>query len=148
MFVVFDLDDTLAITDHRQHLLEGEYETETERWNTFFDACEMDLPNEPIIEVLDALNLEKDKHRIEIWTGRSDRVRYETHKWLRAHVLHSQYLILRMRRAGDTREDWEIKSEWIDEHGKPDLVFDDRNKVVNWWRERGVVCCQVKESTF
>ena len=144
MFVVFDLDDTLADTSHRQHILQQEFESESDKWNAFFDACPEDKPKREIIQILNALS--QFGHRIEIWTGRSSRVRSETNLWLQKHI-YSDY-VLRMRPESDHRHDVEVKKGLIELHGKPDLVFDDRNSVVKWWREQGVTCCQVKESTF
>ena len=144
MFIIFDLDDTLADTSHRQHILEQEgFASESEKWNAFFEACDKDKPKSEIIAVYNALSTLYD---IEIWTGRSDSVRVKTEAWLSKHLRHP--FTLRMRSDGDYRHDIEIKSEWITEYGKPNLVFDDRNKVVNWWREQGITCCQVKESDF
>lgn len=153
-FVVFDLDDTLACTDHRQYILDcdADYENESEKWNAFFDACVKDQPIRPVINIFNALVSATYEHqnRIEIWTGRSDRVREQTEMWLTFYLkeFSKHHVALRMRTEGDFRADTEIKAEWIEQYGKPDLVFDDRNKMVNWWREQGIVCCQVKESTF
>lgn len=154
MFVVFDLDDTLADTSHREHILTEKCKKETgisesEVWNKFFDACDKDEPKIEIITILDELVKSKE-HRIEIWTGRSDRVRIKTVAWLHKHLLFRSVfaVVLRMREEGDYRHDKEIKSEWIEKHGKPDLVFDDRNSTVKWWREQGITCCQVKESNY
>lgn len=149
MFIVFDLDDTLSDTSHRQHILNQEgFASESEKWNAFFDACDKDAPNKALIDLMQTLAI--SHHRIEIWTGRSDRVRTKTEAWLAKHVrTNIRYRpIIRMRKEGDYRHDTEVKADWIAEHGKPDLVFDDRNTVVKWWREQGVVCCQVKESDF
>lgn len=148
MFIVFDLDDTLANTDHRQPLLDQDFESEEEKWNTFFDACHKDEPVVPLIALIRSLSY---VHKTEIWTGRSDRVRKKTEDWLNENIgsnYVATYLTLRMRPEGDFRSDTEIKGEWIAKYGKPDLVFDDRNKMVDWWRAQGVVCCQVKESDF
>ena len=149
-FVVFDLVDTLAITDHRQHILEMSFDSESERWNTFFDACDRDVPNEPLVTFIDDViyRLWKNGYRFEIWTGRSDRVREKTEEWLRNNLSMHNFVELRMREEGDYRHDTEVKAEWIKEYGKPDIVFDDRNSVVKWWREQGVTCLQVKESNF
>ena len=151
-FVVFDLDDTLACTEHRQHILEQDFLDESEKWNKFFEACVKDQPIRPIINVFNALASAQWDHqnRIEIWTGRSDRVREQTEMWLTFYVkeFSKHHVALRMREEGDFRPDTEIKAEWIEQYGKPDIVFDDRNKMVNWWREQGIVCCQVKESDF
>lgn len=150
MFIVFDLDDTLADTSHRQHILDQNHETESDKWNTFFDACDKDSPVLALIEFIDELayRLCKTDHRVEIWTGRSDSVRDKTEAWLQKHLECHNFIPLRMRADGDFREDTEVKGDWIEQYGKPDLVFDDRNKVVKWWREQGVTCCQVKESDF
>ena len=148
MFTVFDLDDTLSDTSHRQHILEEGDTTDSNTWNAFFDACDNDAPNHEIIAVFNAL-VTTPHNRIEIWTGRSDRVREKTLAWLQENcVEHADSVRLRMRSEGDYRHDSELKAEWVDHYGKPDLVFDDRNQMVQWWREQDVVCCQVKESDF
>ena len=147
MFIVFDLDDTLADTTHRQHILEQKgFTSESEKWNAFFEACDKDSPKTEIIELLDLLDFAS--HRVEIWTGRSNRVRDKTEAWLEKHLNNFEDCELRMRADGDYRPDTEVKADWIKQYGKPDLVFDDRNKVVTWWREQGITCCQVKESDF
>ena len=146
MFIVFDLDDTLADTSHRQYILEQEFETSTEKWNAFFDACDSDVPVSEMITLLDTLAT--SGHRVEIWTGRSDRVIAKTKEWLSKHLKHPELCTLRMRQAGDFRSDIDIKGQWLKEYGTPDLVFDDRNRMVQWWRAQGIICCQVKESNF
>lgn len=147
MFIVFDLDDTLADTSHRQHILDGADLKDSNVWNTFFDACDKDKPKNEIIEVLDALQI-TGFHRIEIWTGRSNRVYEKTVTWLQKYIYDESSVLIRMRQEGDYRHDTEIKAEMMQEFGRPDLVFDDRNSVVKWWREQGITCCQVKESDF
>ena len=148
MFIVFDLDDTLADTSHRQHILDNGDKASSETWNKFFDACDKDTPNTEIIEVCDVLSNPRLGHRVEIWTGRSDRVFEKTNIWLRQHLLHVDNCILRMRVEGDFRHDTEIKGEWIQRFGKPDLVFEDRNSMVKYFREQGITVCQVKESDY
>ena len=50
------------------------------------------------------------------------------------------------------RPDEEFKSDLADKFeefgGKIDIVFDDRNKVVDMWRARGTTCVQVAEGDF
>ena len=149
MFIVFDLDDTLADTTHRQWILDGRDKSDPATWDTFFGQCYWDSPKQEIIAIFEAFAAsEIFEHRIEIWTGRSKLVENKTRAWLNKYVGWSEKYALRMREEGDYRHDTEIKGEWIEKHGKPDLVFDDRNKTVQWWRDQGVVCCQVKESDF
>ena len=147
MFVIFDLDDTLADTSHRQPILDEGDRSDQKTWRAFFDACDKDSPKTEIISVLEALASFTD-FRVEFWTGRSEQVREKTEAWLKKHVKYAEYIPLRMRPEGDTRPDTAIKGEWVEKYGKPDLVFDDRNKMVRWWRDQGITCCQVQESDF
>jgi len=143
------LDDTLADTTHRQHILDEGDKEDSATWNAFFDACDGDTPKREIIGVLNSLALASSlNYRIEIWTGRSDRVFEKTEAWLEKHVESYCFCGLRMRQEGDYRHDTEIKGEWIEKYGKPDLIFDDRNSTVKWFRERDITVCQVKESDF
>jgi hypothetical protein len=138
MFVVFDLDGTLANTDHRQHLVVAK------DWRGFYAACDLDPPHGHIIETLVALVV--SGHRVEIWSGRSDEVRDKTEAWLIAHGLGE--VPLRMRKEHDYTPDDVLKRSWLNPDDMPDLIFDDRAKVVKMWREMGIPCCQVAEGDF
>ena len=157
MHIVFDLDGTLTHTEHRHHILEEKHASESAKWDAYFDACDKDTPNSEVMALLDSLLSElslgsyRQRHRIEIWTGRSERTREKTEKWLDTYLQNCRHcagLKICMRAEGDLRDDRVIKGEWIKFYGKPDLVFDDRNKMVQWWREQGITCLQVKESDF
>lgn len=128
MFIVFDLDDTIACTKHRQPILENADRSDPEVWRAFFDACDKDAPKTEIIRVLNSLASFRADNRVEIWTGRSEQVREKTEAWLKKHVKYAEYIPLRMRAEGDTRPDTKVKGEWVQKYGKPDLVFDDRNR--------------------
>ena len=59
----------------------------------------------------------------------------------------------RMRKAGDYRDDVEVKREWLAEIEPPEFarltaVFDDRARVVQMWRDAGVPCFQVAPGEF
>jgi len=143
VIVAFDLDGTLADITHRLHFIQDK----PERWREFFRACVHDKPIPEAIAVVHALQLVG--HTIEIWSGRSDEVRTETEAWLRDHSV--LYSTLRMRNAGDHRDDAQVKGEWLDDMEKyrwPDLVFDDRQRMVDMWRSRGVRCYQVAKGDF
>lgn len=149
MFIVFDLDDTLADTAHREHILEAPHPDENTKWNTFFEACDGDTLIPEIANILNALAFPPFKNRVEIWTARSASVFPQTRLWLQQNIeAYSAIQAIRMRPEGDYRPDIEIKAEWIKTYGKPDLAFDDRDKVVRWWRSQGVTCCQVRESRY
>lgn len=65
---------------------------------------------------------------------------------------HDIRFSLIMRNQKDYRGDEIVKKELFENHIKPYYnvicAFDDRNKVVNMWRELGLLCCQVAEGDF
>lgn len=147
---IFDLDGTLALCEHRQHLVRQKHPD----WNAFFDACVDDTPNLPVVYTMHKLSLMAD---VEIWSGRSARVRPQTERWLRDHSvvinLETNVTRLRMRDEGDFKPDELLKYEWLmslSDHDRRRLVavFDDRDKVVQMWRENGVSCFQVANGGF
>lgn len=143
LFVVFDLDGTLALNEHRQHFVEREVGKKD--WRSFFAACDKDELNWPvarIAQLLDATN-----NRVEIWSGRSGEVIDKTRAWLSEHGLG--HIPFRGRDEGDHTPDHVLKKEWLDQSSqKPDLIFDDRASVVRMWRDAGVVCAQVADGDF
>lgn len=159
MRVIFDLDGTLALNEHRVHHIRGEHKD----YDAFHLACVDDQPHEPVIRTLWAHMWAG--HKVRIWSGRSDMVRTETEEWLLTNVfgrvefierVHRDYCInshlQHMRVRGDHRPDVVVKREWLNEAraaGKaPDLVYDDRNSVVEMWREEGIPCFQVALGDF
>ncbi len=139
-FVVFDLDGTLANNKHRQHFVENK----PKNWTAFFDNCDKDTLNESVFAAFKghvALG-----HRVEIWTGRTDRVMGKTVKWLFNAGIKPKRLT-RMRHECDYTVDHVLKEKWMKED-RPDLVYDDRDKVVKMWRENGIDCFQVAPGDF
>lgn len=140
---IFDLDGTIALIDHRRHLVEGE----TKDWSAFYRACVDDVPNEPVIYALEVLATSG----MEIWilSGRSDEVRAETLAWLDKHEV-SYHQIL-MRKDKDYTPDNVLKKKWLDTYIPKErvaMVFDDRDKVVRMWRDEGLTCFQVAPGDF
>lgn len=144
MKVVFDLDGTLALNEHRQHFVQGQPAGEKD-WRGFFAACDKDEPNMPIIWTL--LSLLDDGWEVEIWSGRSAEVNDKTEVWLKEQRLEN--VPRRMRQEGDYTPDHELKAKWLTETDpKPILVFDDRASVVAMWRSHGIICAQVAPGEF
>jgi len=140
--VIFDLDGTLADVQHRRHFVEGK----NKNFNAFYKACIDDKPNLPVIRAAQALHA--SGHTIWIFSGRSDLVIKETKIWLANHQI--PYSKLLMRKNGDYTPDDVLKWNWI----KPDwkdrvlCIYDDRKKVVDMWRAKGITCFQVAEGDF
>ncbi len=145
MFIVFDLDGTLALNDHRQHFVDrpvGEKD-----WHAFFAACDKDEPCKPLVALAYELHNSGMNH-VEIWSGRSAEVNDKTMVWLDVNGLGD--IPRRMRAADDHRPDTVLKAEWLESCGprRPQLVFDDRASVVQMWRDNGIICAQVAPGEF
>lgn len=144
MFIVFDLDGTLCDITHRLHFIEDGRGD----WDRFYAAC---IHDEPKLAVLSLLHALKGSGQIEIWTGRSDRTRHATNQWLEEQNIHPA-MLTRMRRDGDRRPDHKLKRAWLHESihvgRKPDIAFEDRQRVVDMWRDEEITCCQVAPGGF
>ena len=144
---IFDLDGTLANCEHRQPILGNK--DDPDRWNKFFDACVDDKPIWPVIDTLQRLRASGCD--VLIFSGRSDRARKQTERWLTDIGLH--HIHVRMRPDGDFTADDELKLQWLNELTHAErrrlvAVFDDRDKVVAMWRANGVACFQVAPGAF
>lgn len=130
-----DLDGTLALLNGRNP----------------FDAatCDADLLNEPVANVLK--NYKQLGYQVILVSGREDKHKTPTLKFLEHHgVVFDQLL---MRASGDSRKDAIIKRELYDAEiaGKyfVEFILDDRNQVVNMWRdELKLPCFQVYYGDF
>jgi hypothetical protein len=143
MFVVFDLDGTLALNEHRQHFVDRPVGQKD--WKGFFAACDRDRLFWQVARVLQVLDA--TGNHVEIWSGRSGEVIDKTRAWLAQHGL--AHVPFRCRDEGDHTPDHELKKSWLDASStKPDLVFEDRASVVSMWRENGIACAQVAEGNF
>lgn len=137
MFVVFDLDGTIANIDHRTHFVRGG----NHDWDSFNRECIYDRGVSHVIETFHAHV--KAGHKVRIWSARSDVVRTQTENWLSDMGIDPCYL-QHMRSAGDNTPDVELKRYWLNqEYERPDLVYDDRQRVVDMWRAEGIPCFQV-----
>lgn len=137
MFVIFDLDGTIANIDHRTHFVRGGKRD----WDAFFAACVYDSGVDHVIKTFHAHV--QAGHKVRIWSARSDAVRAQTENWLSDMGIDPCYL-QHMRAAGDSTPDVELKRYWLNqEYERPDLVYDDRQRVVNMWRAEGIPCFQV-----
>lgn len=137
MFVIFDLDGTLANIEHRTHFVRGG----NRDWKSFFAACPFDRGVPHVIDTFNAHVVAG--HKVRIWSARSDVVRTETEIWLSDMGIDPCYL-QHMRAADDSTPDVELKRFWLSqEHERPSLVYDDRQRVVDMWRAEGIPCFQV-----
>jgi hypothetical protein len=144
--VIFDLDGTLALIEARRALAakpDGKI-----NWKTFFDPenIKLDLPNAPVITAFKAFA--EQGFKMVILSGRDSISRAETRQWLKDNDIHPD--ILWMRPQGSFTPDDVLKRTWLDELGADNVfcVFDDRDKVVQMWRNNGLTCFQVAPGNF
>jgi hypothetical protein len=145
--VIFDIDGTLAIIDHRRHFVEGKGSKATdEDWRNFYAACVDDEPNWPVI-LMNQL-LFDNGYRVIIFSGRSKEVERETLDWLKRFDV--RYHKIFMREEKDFLPDEKLKKKWLAKVQKNRVlvVFDDRQKVVDMWRRAGLTCFQVAPGGF
>lgn len=139
--VIFDIDGTLADLTHRLHHVKGSHKN----YDKFFETVHLDAPIGDIIHLADVLN-NADKV-ILLVSGRPEKTRQATEKWMQDNGVH--YHGLFMRPDNDFRPDYIVKSQILDgilaEGFEIDFVVDDRPSVVAMWRERGLTCLQCRD---
>lgn len=144
MDVIFDLDGTLFDCEHRRHFIA----TKPKNYKAFQKAANLDPVILPIANV--ARSLSASGHRIVYCTGREDSMRSLTGEMLRIHNLPSGPVY--MRPPHDFRPDFVVKKELLEkiktDGYDPMLVFDDRKRVVDMWREEGILCAQVAAGDY
>ena len=145
--VIFDLDGTLALIDDRRDLStkdNGKFD-----WDVFFnpDNISLDLPNQPVINMANMLH--KQGFRIFILSGRSDVTHQATVDWLNDNGVWWDHLVMRPQNQLYLPDN-DLKQGWLDTIGKDNvaMVFDDRNQVVDMWRQNGLTCFQVADGDF
>jgi FMN phosphatase YigB (HAD superfamily) len=140
MLVVFDIDGTLANSDHRAH----HWKQKPRNWAAINAGIIDDAPIPAVVKI--AQTLYDAGNTVVMCTARSENTRRNTEAWFE-HV-NIEYDQMFMREDGDYRDDWIIKKELLDliieTYGKkPDMVFDDRPSVVKMWREEGIFVLDV-----
>lgn len=143
-WVIFDIDGTLADITHRLHHIK---DTETPDWNAFNYECYKDDPKSDIIKMLEMCRYYGKQ--IAIMTGREEIFRLRTEEWLRDKGI--KYDLLLMRAAKDYRSDSVIKEELFHNYLKAKdvwFVVDDRQKVVDMWRNLGLTCLQCQKGDY
>lgn len=140
---IIDLDGTLAIKHPSRDIYDG-------------SKAHLDTVNRPVADVMEALTIEPVRtggpHRIYC-TGRHEQDRAVTEAWLEEHFdfdpAEGDLLLMRQSKG---RADWKEKLDLYEEHirGQYNVLaaLDDRNQVVEAWRELGILCLQVAPGNF
>lgn len=151
--VIFDLDGTLADIEQRRKI--STKENGKMDWDKFFDPVNISLdePNIPVIKTAQALA--QQGLEIVIFSGRSKATKDATREWLKE--FNVPFSVLKMRPTGNQFQfmpDDKLKKMWLDNlfpgEAKDRIlcIFDDRQKVVDMWRDNGLSCFQVAPGNF
>lgn len=133
--IICDIDGTLAIKGSRKPF--------------DYSRVHEDAPNLPVIRVVRHFAW-NDCYTVLIFSGRDEECRPQTERWLRQHNVPHDFLF--MREHKNNEQDAIVKRRIFDQEvrGKfyVDFVLDDRNQVVDMWREIGLTCFQVAPGDF
>lgn len=134
---IVDLDGTLA------------HNTQGRDWYALDDSYYDDEVDKSVQYLVS--NKLEDGETILFVSGRDERVRDVTERWLREKVGVSNPMLF-MRSAEDQRPDSVVKLELFDKHIRDnycvDLVVDDRASVTKAWRSIGLTVWQVAEGAY
>ena len=138
--VIFDLDGTLSDCTHRMHYLDNK----PKDFDSFYGAMGDDTVVKPVASMLRSLSGVSKL----ILTARPVSYSHITKEWLSKHDLLSHIQGLYTRPDEQRRiPDYLYKQSMIDVIRKEYnilLVIDDRDRVVDMWRENGIYCLQAK----
>jgi hypothetical protein len=163
--IIFDLDGTLADIDERKQ--NSQIDNGKMDWDIFFDPenIKLDKPKPEVIKC--AQMFHQQGYKIVIFSGRNDRSFHSTKEWLAQHEVPYDLLVLRPDKFKD--ESWPVadgnpatykmrfmpdqilKKEMLDtfvDINDVFIIFEDRKKVVDMWRELGLTCFEVEEAIF
>jgi hydroxymethylpyrimidine pyrophosphatase-like HAD family hydrolase len=147
-WIVCDLDGTLANIDHRVHLAENK------QWDEFNARSVDDTVNSDVVAFLEmALDA---NYNVLLLTGKSAKWAGLTQEWLVDRVVDTLFDHLIMRPEGDFTPDHEVKPRMLIEFfgsiekARESVLFvlEDRDRVVEAWRNLGFYCWQPRAGGY
>jgi len=164
--IIFDLDGTLADIDFRRFKsMDNKGKIDWDIFAAPDSIKDWDKPNAPVIKM--AQMFAKDGFKIVIFSGRNDRSFWATKQWLADNDVPFDLLVLRpdkfksdswpiadgnpATKAMRFMPDEILKKVMLDTFVDIDdvfLVVDDRQKVVDMWRDLGLNTFQVAPGNF
>ena len=148
--IIVDMDGTLANITARVAKAEEKPPTGKRMdWDIFLDPLvmkELDLPNQHVVHLVKTL--QNTGHTIIITSARNERHREVTQRQLSTWGIYYDKMYL--RKDGDFRQDGIVKAELLaqilEDGYVPRIAIDDRQQVVDKWRELGLHCWQVERT--
>jgi hypothetical protein len=141
--IVIDLDGTLCNSAHREHLAAAK------QWDDFHSLLGADEPWPDVKQMIELLSGVGNYYLVGL-TGRNERYRQITHQWLMNHDIFLDNLL--MRPDNDFTSDAELKPRLLAESGvlpsEVWFILEDRDKVVEAWRNLGYNCWQCRPGGY
>jgi hypothetical protein len=140
--VIFDIDGTLAdISARMHHILK-----KPKDWQAFFQDMCQDKVIWPMLKLCNTLY--NAGFKIVICSGRPEKYRNDTEAWLKSNCI--KYHELYLRADDDRRSDVIVKNEMLMRMDKARIAFvvEDRSRVVEMWRDEGLICLQCAPNEF
>ena len=146
-WIVVDLDGTLCDCSHRVHWAQAK------QWDKFHAGIMEDKLIEPVAHALDWLS---SNYEVALCTGRDSRHFDATMHWLEQNGCNEFVSTLIMRPENDYSPDHELKPRMLFEFfgskeqalKEVEFILDDRDKVVEAWRNHGFHCWQVAAGSY
>lgn len=143
--IVIDMDGTLCDCEHRVHLAAAG------QWDEFHSHLMEDNVMKDLEFLLSSL---EDNVQVIACTGRNAAFYNATTRWLNDNNIFLDHVL--MRPDGDFTPDHELKPRLLEEHfGSKEavleevkFVIDDRDKVVEAWRNYGLPCWQCRPGGY
>lgn len=138
MLILCDIDGVIALNDHRSHLIPaGDKRNDPDAWRTFVMACDKDIPNRPILNMLDALSATAYIH---LCTGRMQYAWAPTSDWLARYAV--PYTELHMRPEDNIWPNWQVKelmlNKLANEGNEILMAIEDDPETVAMYHRRGI----------
>ena len=143
--IIFDVDGTIADVEHRRHFVSQK----PSDWKSFREQTKFDTPVQWVCDIAKRFIAQGDN--VAFFSARNESERSITEAQINEWIGKGHQGLF-LRPDGDFRRDDEFKSDLANKFeevgGKIDIVFDDRNQVVDMWRARGTTCVQVADGDF
>lgn len=146
--VVVDLDGTLCNSAHREHLARAG------QWEEFHSLLGDDEPWPDVQQLINMLVNDPFAGDVIGLTGRNERYRMMSVKWLAKHRIYLDDLLMRPDKS--YQSDHELKpamlNAYLEKNGKTHadvwFILEDRDKVVEAWRNLGHNCWQTRPGGY
>jgi hypothetical protein len=155
-WAIVDLDGTLCDIRERVHFAhaarqEADPVQRAVWWDKFHSFCLNDAPH--VAEVTLMLAWQQAGGRMAFLTGRTDRYRDRTQRWLTTQGLPQTPLIMRDNGNYQHTTDYKAKKlevikSIIGPEGVIAFVLEDNDKLVAMWRQMGYTCLQPRPSSY